>query len=194
MLKVFFTGSAREYSKMRPIYLEITNILQKLNTELTWQLVKSVDEKLNKSIHELTVEDWQEVYRNMANAMNMSDVVVLENTTSAFSTGYIAGVAISKAIPTLVLHNVNTQHTFKTSFIYGINSPYLTVEAYRTVNDLYLSIKKFVELYSQEKDTSSFHLKLSRPEKRFVDQMAKKLNISKIQFIRKLIKDQMIKH
>ncbi len=194
MLKVFFTASVREYQKNKPIYLEITNILQRLNCELTWHLIDTVEQRLKNGQHELTQSEWKKVYKDMENALVSADIAILENTTSAFSTGFLAGIAISKAIPTLVIKSTNTVHTFKTSFIYGIDSPYFQVETYRNINDLYHIIKNFIEAYSENNKTSSFHLKLSAPERRFIDQMAKKLGMTRIQFIRKLIKDQMIKH
>jgi len=191
MLSIFFTGSVRDYKRMRPVYANIIEIIKKLGAQLTWNVVESVDYLLRHNITELPVSHWQKLYKQLLRALQNSDLVILENSVSAFSTGYLTGVAISQKIPTLVLKQKQVKHTFKTSFLDGIQSPYLTSVKYNTLDDIYKAIKEFIQVNTSNVP-KSFHLKLSPKEKRFVEKMAQQFGISKIRYIRKLINDAMI--
>ena len=194
MLKVFYTAPSKQFESMQSIYTEIKRILvERLNTQLTWDFVGTTLEKLRNNIRELSKEEWKKIYKGLIDALLEADIAIFENTISSFSTGYLAGVAISKEIPTLVLMDKKVQHTFKGSFIEGITSPYLTVVHYSSLNDLYNAIKNFVDIHSDPSKATSFHLKLTKSEKLFIDHMSQKLGVSKIDFIRALLAKEMMK-
>ncbi len=193
MLKVFFTGSVKRYSESRPLYLKIINYLKQKGCTLTWNVVETTDSRIKAKITQLSISQWRTIYTDMIKSLKESDVCILENTTSAFSTGYLAGIALSFNIPTLVLFDQNSKHTFKTSFMHGILHPKLVVGEYRHILHLYKIIDEFLSLYEQEENTIDIHLKLTPNEKSFLDKTAKLMKTTRTALIRKLIRDLMFR-
>ncbi len=191
-IRVFFTSSAREFKKYKSLYLLIREIILKLNGQLTWDFVKTVDERIKNNVTFISNQEWHSIYTKMYNALLESDIAIFENSVSAFSTGFLTGLAISNQIPTLVLVKQGLEHTFKSSFTEGIISKYLNVAHFRSTNDIYKIIKEFIEVYQDNKPTEDFHLKISRHEKAFIRRLSNELGITKIDLIRKFIKDNMV--
>ncbi len=191
MLKVFFTGSLKEYRKRRTFYVDIINFIKQQGGVLTWDVVQTTDNRLRKGQTRLSVPEWRLIYSQMYEAMMDSDVCIFENTTSAFSTGYLAGIALSKRIPVLLLMKEGSHHTFRTSFTHGILDPYLVIGEYRNQLELYEHIKNFIQIYLSEANSKEIHIKLTPLEKSFLEKIARNTNSTRTALIRKLIKDLM---
>ena len=191
MLRVFFTGSLKEYRKRRALYIEIINFIKQQGGILTWDVVQTTDKRLREGKTKLEIPEWRLVYNQMYEALSNSDICIFENTTSAFSTGYLAGIALSKKIPVLLLMEEGSHHTFKTSFAHGILNPYLVIGEYKTHLELYNHIKTFIRIYLSEENTKEIHIKLTPLEKSFLEKTARAIGTTRTALIRKLIKDLM---
>ena len=191
-LSVFFTASARRFVEFEGVYSAITNTILRYGGTLSWRFVDTVRDRIRHNNYTVTKQEWREIFDRMYKALLASDVAIFENTVSAFSTGFLAGLSIANRIPTLVLIKQGIPHTFKTSFIEGITSEHLFVRYYRYSADLHKYIRNFIDLYSEETPTFDFHLRLSNKERTFIRRMARMLGTTQIGVVRRLIAERML--
>lgn len=83
--------------------------------------------------------EWSEIVTNNIDAISRADAVVIEGTNYGFFQGFQAALAVQRRCPVLFLSRDN----FSNCAITGINSPLLTLKAYKTKEDIRKHINNY---------------------------------------------------
>jgi hypothetical protein len=143
-----------------------------------------VYEKSEKNITE--VRNIKQIYRDCIKGIMQSDIIIVEDTVSNFSTGHQITMALQRKKPTLVLWQKSKERQFNDSFINGIQSDLLEVHEYE--GDEYKEIiKVFVNKYADVKERNRFHLVLNNIERNYIDWVHLNTKKSRTQIIRDAI-------
>ena len=108
------------------------------------------------------------IYKACIKALKESDLVIVEDTVSNFSTRHQITVALQCRKPTLVLWQGSKYRQFKQMFIHGIDSDILQISEYDRdgVNGL---IQGFINKYENIHEKNRFHLVLTGVERQYLD-------------------------
>jgi hypothetical protein len=162
----------------------IRNFLIDENHLLTYDWMLDVYEKSEKNITE--VRNIKQIYRDCIKGIMQSDIIIVEDTVSNFSTGHQITMALQRKKPTLVLWQKSKERQFNDSFINGIQSDLLEVHEYE--GDEYKEIiKVFVNKYADVKERNRFHLVLNNIERNYIDWVHLNTKKSRTQIIRDAI-------
>jgi NAD-dependent SIR2 family protein deacetylase len=112
--------------------------------------------------------DIKNVYKACIEAIKESDLVIIEDTVSNFSTGHQITLALQTKKPTLVLWNGEKHRQFKQMFIHGIDSDILQISEYTNEN-LEDIIRSFIHKYEKVHERNRFHLVLNNVERNYLD-------------------------
>lgn len=165
-MKIYFTASTGEYKKYRDLYYSIRNYLLEQEHILTRDWLPLTDERLRNGDTDLL--DIKEIYRLNIEALKESELVVIDDTVSNFSTGHQITLALQYKKPTLVLWQGEKFRQFKKMFIHGIDSDILQVSEYNQDN-LKDIIRTFIRKYEKVHEKNRFHLVLNNVERNYLD-------------------------
>lgn len=185
-MKIYFTCSTAEFNKYRETYFKIRNLLISENHVLTRDWLPHTEERLNNNQTDL--RDIKEIYQGCIKAIVDSEIVIIEDTVSNFSTGHQITKALQMRKPTLVLWQGEKHRQFSQMFIHGIDSDILEVVEYK-INDLEKIIKTFLNKYQDISEKNRFHLVLDNLERSYLDWAQNKYKKSRT----KIIKDSLRK-
>jgi hypothetical protein len=184
-MKIYFTASTAEFVKYRNLYFSIREFLIKEDHILTRDWLPKADNHI-KNGHEI-LTDMKEIYKDCLLAIQESDLVIIEDTVSNFSTGHQITVALQRQKPTLVLWSEPKHRHFKNTFIQGIESEYLEVHEYTKKGYIEI-IKKFVKKYENANQKNRFHLVLGEVERKYLDWAQYNKNKSRTKVIKESIR------
>jgi hypothetical protein len=181
-MKVYFTYSTTQFRKFRDTYFKIRSILIRNRHILTRDWLPATEDRLIKEETELS--DIQEIYKGCIEAIKESDLVIVEDTVSNFSTGHQITKALQMRKPTLVLWQGQKYREFNQMFIQGIESDILEIDEYDS-NNLEKVIRVFINKYKSISKKNRFHLVLDNLERSYLDWAQHKYSRSRT----KLLKD-----
>lgn len=143
------------------------------------------EERIRNKQHDMA--DIKEIYRYNITALRESELVIVEDTVSNFSTGHQITMALQYRKPTLVLWRGEKHKQFKQMFIHGIESDLLEVSEY-TDETIERVIKVFVQKYQDVDERNRFHLVLNSTERQYIDWAQHSQNKSRTKIIREALK------
>ncbi len=165
-MKIYFTCSTAEFNKYKKLYFGIRDFIVSEKHVLTRDWLDKTQKRINSKDSDLS--DIKVIYKECMQAINDSDIVIIEDTVSNFSTGHQITVALQRQKPTLVLWSKPKHTHFNSTFINGIDSDIL--EFYEYKSDGYKAIiKKFVKKYENANQKNRFHLVLGEVERKYLD-------------------------
>ncbi|MEP7104203.1 MAG: hypothetical protein ABI721_05865 [Candidatus Dojkabacteria bacterium] len=165
-MKIYFTASTAEFNKYKKTYFKIRDFLVSENHILTRDWLDKTRTRIDNGM--LEVFDIKEIYDACMKAIAESDIVIIEDTVSNFSTGHQITVALQRQKPTLVLWSKPKHRHFTNTFINGIDSDILEFYEYDESN-IEEIIRRFTKKYENAKQKNRFHLVLSDVERRYLD-------------------------
>jgi antirestriction protein len=165
-MKIYFTCSTAEFETYQDQYWGIRNFLVSEKHILTRDWMHKFKTRIDSG--DTDVLDIKEIYEDCMRAIRESDMVIIEDTVSNFSTGHQITVALQQQKPTLVLWSKPKHRYFKNTFINGIDSEFLECHEY-TSQEYENIIKKFIKKFSNAKQKNRFHLVLSEVERKYLD-------------------------
>ena len=185
-MKIYFTCSTSEFEKHYTEYSLIRQAIINQGHILTRDWIPETKEKIEKGI-DVRVKDYKEIYKSCVYALETSDVVIVEDTVSNFSTGHQITLALQSRKPTLVVWSLEKRHQhFNSMFISGIESEFLETQYYK-LEDIDKIISKFIYKSQKLKDEERFNLKLNKFERIYLDWSKEKYGNSRTNTIRKAI-------
>jgi hypothetical protein len=185
-MKIYFTCTTAQFDKYKDVYWDMRKFLVDEGHLLTLDWMPEVYKKNEAGVTE--VRDIEKIYKNCIDAIWDSEMVIVEDTVSNFSTGHQITIAIKRKKPTLVLWEKDKQRQFNDSFINGIESDFLEVHQYQ--GQEYKSIiKTFINKYADAKIKNRFHLVLNNVERNYLDWANHKRNKSRTRIIRDALND-----
>lgn len=166
-MKIYFTCSTAEFNQYKKYYSSIRDFLIEDKHILTRDWIPRANSRI-KEVGKVEITDIKQIYSDCIKAINESELVIIEDTVSNFSTGHQITIALQRQKPTLVLWNKPKHRHFKQTFIQGLDSEYLEVHEYNLKN--YQSIiRTFINKYKDAHKKNRFHLVLSDVERRYLD-------------------------
>lgn len=165
-MKIYFTCSTAEFLKYKDDYFAIREHLVKTEHILVRDWLPHTEERLLKG--DTDIKDIKEMYKSCINSIKESDIVIIEDTVSNFSTGHQITIALQYKKPTLVLWQGKKYRQFKQMFIHGIDSDLLEVKEYEkeNVNEI---IDIFLSKFENFAEKNRFHLVLNNVERLYLD-------------------------
>lgn len=180
-MKIHFTCSTAEYLKYKESYFNIRNHLISEGHLIVRDWLPIAEERIKNKQNDMA--DIKEIYKYNMSAIKESDLVIVEDTVSNFSTGHQITVALQNRKPTLVLWHRDKHKQFKQMFIHGIESDILQVSEYDN-DSLERTIKIFTEKYQGLEEKNRFHLVLNSLERQYLDWAQFSKNRSRTKVIR----------
>jgi hypothetical protein len=180
-MKIYFTCSTAEFRKYEKTYFKIRNYLIEAGHTLTRDWLPHTKKRLEQGTTEL--RDIKKIYKACISSIRDSDVVIIEDTVSNFSTGHQITKAQQMKKPTLVLWQGRKYRQFKHMFIHGLESKRLEVIEYDKTN-LTENIKIFLNKYKNIRERNRFHLVLDNLERSYLDWARYNKGKSRTQIIR----------
>jgi hypothetical protein len=184
-MKIYYTCSTAEFDKYRSDYFAIREYLVNQDHILTRDWLPHTEQRLKAGATE--IPDIKIIYRACINAIRESDLVIIEDTVSNFSTGHQITVALQSKKPTLVLWQGKKYRQFKQMFIHGIDSDILQVSEYNHDN-VFSIIQKFINQYENIHEKNRFHLVLDNMERKYLDWAQYMNNKSRTKVIRQALR------
>lgn len=185
-MKVYFTCSTAKFEKYKKNYYRIRDYLVSQKHILTRDWLSLANNRIKKN--KVEFDDMNEIYNACIKALNSSELVIVEDTVSNFSTGHQITLALQRQKPTLVLWQGKKHRHFKKMFIHGVKSDFLEVKTY-TKNNFTDVIEEFIEKYRNSYKKNRFHLVLNQVERDYLDWLQFNKNISRTRAIRDYIRE-----
>jgi hypothetical protein len=189
-MKVHLTCSTAEFQTYRETYFGMRAFLLELGHVLTRDWMPRTEMLIKTNQVEMT--NVKEIYQDNVKAIRETDLVIVEDTVSNFSTGHQITLALQQNKPTLVLWQGKKHRQFKQMFIHGIESPILEVVEYQS-SDFKSVIQAFLNKFEKVHETNRFHLVLSGVERQYLDWAQFNTGKSRTQIIIKAVHDSMKK-
>lgn len=185
-MKVYFTASTAEYEKYKDTYKFIKNHLISNGHTLTRDWIPHVERKITQN--DIQLDDIKEIYEVCVDSIKLSDLVIIDDTVSNFSTGHQITLALQYKKPTLVLWQGEKHKVFQKMFIHGIKSPLLQVSMYdeKTLESV---LGGFISKFESINTQNRFHLVLNGAERQYLDWVQMKKNKSRTLAIREALQD-----
>lgn len=184
-MKVYYTCSTAQFQRYRQTYFHIREFLLAEHHLLTRDWLPHTEKRLVSG--DVDIRDIKEIYAACVNAIKESDVVIIEDTVSNFSTGHQITLALQLKKPTLVLWQGEKYRQFKQMFIHGIESEILEVAEYSS-KTLDIILRTFLRKYEQVHEKNRFHLVLSNMERQYLDWAQFSKGKSRTKVIRQALK------
>src|SRR3982751_725574 len=99
-MKIYFTCSTAEFFTHRDNYFAIRDFLISKEHVLTRDWLPHTEEQLK--LGSTDIRDIKQIYKACVEAIKESDLVIIEDTVSNFSTGHQITLALQMKKPTLV--------------------------------------------------------------------------------------------
>jgi hypothetical protein len=174
------------------IVLLAPNTSQK-NTIKEYQMIADVCKKLKHTVnadyihHAKDAKEMEKKYKNVMNEIKEADVVVAEATTLTVDVSRLITFALQYHIPTLVLYRDKSPESFV------FESSRLLLLKHYSPSNLEEVIKTHLKKINRKKLIYRFNLMLSKELGSFVMDRSKENRVSKADYIRQLIVDDMEK-
>lgn len=185
-MNIFFTCSTSALLENYKRYNRFIKAIKEAGHKISDEWVDEA--KYNISIGNLG--DTDAFYQRKLEAIYNSDLLIAEGTIKSFTVGHQITIALTRSIPVLFFYQENKK-TAKSSYVEGIKSIWLTKASYRNDNEAIQLMLDFIKTYSNKNKKYRFNLVLTQAENAFLESQMKKLNISKTEIIRSLIKKEM---
>lgn len=186
-MKIFFGCSTSQLREYKHNYIKIRDVIIENNHILTRDWLPLALAKLDSKDREY---DAINAYKKVIEAINKSDLLIIDDTASGFSTGHEITLGLMKQKPTLVLWHNTKKRLFDKRMIHGIESPYLVTSYYEESN-LEEIILKFINQFSHATQKHRFHLVIDEVERNYIDWAKFKNDKSRTEIIREAIREKL---
>lgn len=177
-LHVYFSASSSNLKKRKPLYSSIIESIRRLGVNLTYNWIAD-KEVLNSS----------GVFEKALEGIKTAEVVIAEISYPSIGVGQQITLALNQKIPVIALYQKNEPKVSR--FALGMKSPYLTLKQYK-IDNLDIILKKSLD-EAIKKRFVKFNFISTKEINDYLEKMSSSLNISKSQFLRGIISDQMTK-
>lgn len=164
-MKVFFTCSAKNILKFEKNYRLIRNEIINLghNINRDW-----IDYPINLAKRKTTGIPSFKMYPEVMTAITTADTVVVDASVRSMSLGHQLTYAMLHNKPILVVHNVSKGKIIPKLFIEGTNYNDLTVESYRSLQEISDILKNFFSKY-KDQPTKRFNLVITEAHNNYLN-------------------------
>ncbi|MCA9383608.1 hypothetical protein KC909_04530 [Candidatus Dojkabacteria bacterium] len=186
-MKIFFGCTSEEILKYHEYYSAIRNFLIEEGHTITRDWYPGAYEAAKHGVIDF---DQRKAFSKVIQALEASQVMIVEDTISNFSTGYQITYALQHRKPILVLWTGEKNKHATMTFLHGLPSNYLQISRYDLENYKEI-IREFLNKYNEAKNKHRFHLVIDQVEKSYLDFASYNEGKSKTEIIRESIRDRM---
>lgn len=182
-MKVFFNASIAGKSENLRAYEIIIKAIKEHGCEIYSDHV--IKDECNTENFKLK-KDYRNYSKTIRKLLTESDVVVTESTFPSIMVGYILHLALQQRKHVLVLYQNNPHR-----ILVGDSSEYLNVKRYnpKQYQKLKTILGKFFDKTKNKSLNIRFNLMIDEMLDKILEKKSKKINISKADYIRKLIEN-----
>ncbi|MFA6252121.1 MAG: hypothetical protein WCX74_01860 [Candidatus Paceibacterota bacterium] len=191
-MKVHFACSTSELDIYGKNYLDICNIIRDLGHIIARDWIENAVATLNDYKKGKFKIDRVDIYNKAVQSILVSDFIVIEGTVSSFSIGHQLTLALSKNKPVLYMiyrDGGENKNKLQNNFVYGINSPLLTIAKYSSVEDIKNILINFFN--NNSNITTKFNIVLNKEIDNYLDWSSFYYKKNKSEFIRDIINKHM---
>lgn len=170
----YFSASSHFLDKNKDLYNKIIKILSNSGYSLISNWVNDKI-KLNPEL----------LFEQATDDIKKSDLLVAEITNPSTSVGQQISLALSQKIPVIIL--IRSGIKYEPRFTFGMKSPYIKIIRYDSFS-LEDGLKKNLNNIKKNKFVK-FNFVTTREINNFLEETSKEKNISKSEFLRKIIED-----
>lgn len=181
-MKVHFAASKQNIQENIEYYRRIVKAIHNHGDSLTEDWVEPSHE-LSTSGRKYTELDWSTIYRENMEALAKADVVVIDNTVTNFSVGYMAAVGLQHKKPTLILFR---DKAIEGTMASGMDESLVTLKEYDDKN-LEEVVSDFLEKNRVETKDMRFNFFIDRPIYNYLRWAAYKTGKTKAEILRDLV-------
>lgn len=182
-MKVFFNASIAGKKVHLNAYIRILQAVKELGHEIFSDhvILGEPDTKISK-----LRKDYRNYSTSIKKLLGDSDVVITEISNPSLAVGYLLHLALQQRKSVLVLYQSNPH-----ALLVGEMNMYLTLKKYspRQYDKLKEVLKKFFDKSSESFLNIRFNLMIDSALDNALEKRSKKINISKADYIRRLIDD-----
>lgn len=184
-MKIYFTASARGKSRLGDAYQIIFDTLKDSEYELVDDLILHIDAD---NLYLGNRKDQIQLYEQAIEHIKTSNIVILEISVHSLSMGYVLNRSLEEGKPVISLY----QHGYKPYFALGIENDKLQVVEYSKTN--IKNVLKIAINYAKEQQDVRFTMLLSPKLVKLLEDKSSKKQLSKSEYIRRLIKEDIEKN
>lgn len=182
-MKAFFGTTTKEAVKYEKEYLLIRDMLKSLGVEIQFDwLDRALVRMKTNPIGDRNIKSH---VKNITNAINASDFVVIEYTVPNFSSSHQIMHAIYNHKPTLVMR-LKKDNSFRDTYLEGIESDLLTIVEY-SISEVQSTLEDYIDYLGLEKKYKRCNLVLETTQKSFLDLESIRQNRSKSELVREAL-------
>lgn len=184
---IFFRSSIFGKEKFKENYETIVKICRNLGHKVYADHMLKRD---YRDTDKFTREQHQEDFQRLTSQIKESDVVIVEGSYPSTGTGHYMTIALNYSKPVLVLYTKNPH-----GVLVGDPNRLLFLKKYSLNNEeLKEKIENFLTVASKRKLKNRFNLMIDDETLDYLSSQSTKLNQSKADFIRNLIRDEISKN
>lgn len=182
-MNVFFGTTTAQWEKYKQYYFKINKYLKESGFIVPYDWLDGADRFYQTDYKDRNIN---EIFRDVINAIDNANAVVIEYTVPNFSSSHQINYALLKKKPTLVMRLNKDNPRFNDSYLEAYQSPYLTIREYTTENyeDI---IDEFFGIVEMGLGTSRYNIVLNKKQKHYLDWASSKYKNSRSEIIRELI-------
>ncbi len=182
-MKIFFTSSYREKSRLQSTYDKIIEVLKKSKVDIISREVQDYGDFLDKKL--MKGKSPEELhYMFVRKATLEADAVIIEASSDSFQLGHESGLALVYNKPVLCLSE-------KWDYSRKIRHPVFYAKEYKTEKQIEEYIEEFLKSVENLQYSVRFNMRLSPAQKNFLDLLGQKTNKTTSEIIRDLIQKEM---
>jgi hypothetical protein len=185
-MKAFFTTSQRGKRYFEDYYLQIGDILKKLNLELIDDdIFVLTSDQFYKKLEKEGRDAYVRVYKRKIKSIQEADICIFECSINSLSTGFVLQKSLEMRKPTIALYYKDNMPYF----LSGISDEKFLIHSYNN-NNLQEILSNLINK-TRSLQSSRFNFFISPRLLNYVEKASKRKNISKSMFIRDLISSHM---
>lgn len=185
---VHVTGSARNMGEDRPYLQKIIQTVYANHAIVYRDWIGPAASRKRLGIRDEDA-DWAGIMKGNIEAIDASDLVIIEASQSRFSQGYQAYLASQRKKPTLIVSRAQVDDRF----ISGVVNKYISIKPYTNEQELEEVVSKFIQKNSIPEKDLRFNFILNRRIYKYLRDKSYETGKNKSEIIRELIERQIEK-
>lgn len=180
-------GSAKNLKSDLPFYYSILEVIHDNGAVVARDWIGAAANRIAKNIVRSDSKvDWDDVDKENSEAIQRSDVVIIEATNYGFQEGFYTTQALQYKKPVLLV----TREDIRSRLLHGINRKLLTIEHYDNHEELKKIVDKFIKANMISTKDLRFNFFIDRQIYKFLRDVSYETGKNKSEIIRDLLEQE----
>lgn len=180
-------GNANNLPEDLPFYHSVLETIHDDGAVVARDWISAAQNRINKNIvRDETKIDWDDVHKENSEAINRSDIVIIEATNYGFQEGFYTSQALQQKKPVLLI----TRENIRGRLVHGIKNKLLTVSHYDSHDDLKKIVNKFIKSNTISTKDLRFNFFIDRHIYSYLREVSYETGKNKSEIIRELLEEE----